>query len=61
MADREAVMLGTLEEPVEDETPAEKAIVGEGADNTLVVMIRQLLSAHLEDIDPEETETNLPV
>jgi hypothetical protein len=61
MADREAVMLGTLKEPVDDKTPAEKAIVGEGADNTLVVMVRQLVSAHLEDIGREETETNLPV
>ena len=50
MADREAVMLGTLKDPSEDEVPDEKAIVGDGRNNTLVVMIRQLLQSHLDRI-----------
>ena len=55
LADREAVMLGTLKEETENGIPEEKAIIGEGTDNTLVVMIRQMLSPHLKQID-EQTE-----
>jgi len=51
LADREAVMLGTLREPTDGQAPEEKAIVGDAPDNTLVVMIRQLLQGHLERID----------
>jgi hypothetical protein len=55
LADREAIMLGTLGQEGEDSFHEERAIVGEGANNTLVVMVRQLLSDHLEKID-EGTE-----
>lgn len=55
LADREAVMLGTLKEETENGVPEEKAIIGEGADNALVVMVTQILSSHLEKID-EQTE-----
>jgi len=51
LADREAVMLGTLKKPTEDGVPEEKALIGEGAENTLVVMIRQMLSTYLTQID----------
>lgn len=62
LADREAVMLGTLRESVGDEVHEEKAIVGEGADNALVVMIRQLASHHREQADPraEDVQSRLP-
>jgi DNA-binding transcriptional ArsR family regulator len=62
LADREVVMLGTLKEKTEDGFPEEKAIIGEGTDNTLVVMIRQMLSPYLEQIDEqtEDIESHLP-
>ncbi|WP_227357262.1 DUF7344 domain-containing protein [Haladaptatus salinisoli] len=62
LADREAVMLGTLKEKTDDGFPEEKAIIGEGTDNTLVVMIRQMLSPYLEQIDEqtEDIESHLP-
>lgn len=53
LSDREAVMLGTLKEPLDDEIPEEKAITGDGSDSALVVMIRQLLHSHLDQIDDE--------
>lgn len=61
LADREAVMLGTLKEELDDGLPEEKAIIGEGTDNTLVVMVRQMLSSHLDQIDEqtEDTESQL--
>ena len=55
LADREAVMLGTLLEEQTDNVHEEQAIVGEGEHNTLVTMIRQLLSPHTDEID-ESTE-----
>ncbi len=63
MVDRETVMLGTVKDPLDGEIPEERAIVGEGADNALVVMIRQLLRPHLEAMDEqaEESEVNLPL
>lgn len=62
LADREAVMLGTLKEGPGDDLPEEKALIGEGTDNTLVVMIRQMLSNHLERIDEQagDAEVKLP-
>lgn len=62
LADRDAVMLGTLGEKVEDGVHEEKSILGEGADNTLVVMVSQLLGPHLEQIDEgtEDIEVSLP-
>lgn len=62
LCDREALMLGTFRGATTDGLPEERAIVGEGADNTLVVMVTQLLRPYLEQIDdePAETMTNLP-
>ncbi len=61
--DREAVMLGTLLEERNDGAHEERAIVGEGTDNTLVTMIGQLLTPHLERIDQEteDVESKLPL
>jgi len=62
LADREAVLLGTLQE-TSDGTREEQAIVGEGEHNSLVTMICQLLGPHLEDVDPDagDVEAQLPV
>jgi DNA-binding transcriptional ArsR family regulator len=63
MADREAVMLGTLGEQTEQGFAEEQAMVGEGSDNSLVVMLRQMLGPHIEHIDdePEDVEAHLPL
>ncbi|XVH33232.1 DUF7344 domain-containing protein (plasmid) [Haloferacaceae archaeon DSL9] len=62
LADREAVLLGTLGEKKQNGFKTERAIVGEGADNVLVVMIAQLLRPYLDRIDDENegTESHLP-
>lgn len=59
LADREAVMLGTLLEQQTDGRHEEQAIVGEGEHNTLVTMIRQLLGPRLEGLE-ESAETVAP-
>ena len=63
LADREAVMLGTLLEQDGDDVSEEQAIVGEGEDDTLVTMVRQLVGPHLEEIDEntEDVEARLPL
>lgn len=62
MADREAVMLGTLGEQTDDGLHEEQAIIGEGTDNVLVAMIRQMLGSRLEQIDnqTEDIDAHLP-
>jgi len=63
MADREAVMLGTLLGDRRDDVHREQAIVGEGKHNTLVTMICQLLNPHLAEVDAgtDDIETRLPL
>lgn len=63
LADREAVMLGTLVEQQSDGSRGEQAILGEGEHNTLVTMLCQLLGPHLEEIDGESEaqEISLPL
>lgn len=63
VADREAVMLGTLETPTDGDVATEKAIIGEGAENTLVVMIHQLVNARLDTLAEQPTgfERTLPL
>lgn len=62
LADREAVMLGTLSEKKDDGFHKEQSLVGDGADNTLVTMICQLLSSNLGTIDeePDDISSRLP-
>ena len=58
-ADREAVMLGTLGERDSDGVHEERAIIGEGADTTLVTMIRQMVEPQIEDLaDQSEHASN---
>ena len=62
LSDRNAVLIGTLKEPLDDGVPEEKAIVGEGPDNAMVVMIRQMIQPHLDQIESESNdgEAELP-
>lgn len=61
LADREAVMLGTLGERTADGYAAEQAIVGDGGESALVVMVRQLLQSRLETLsgDADRFEAEL--
>lgn len=63
LVDREAVMLGTLLEESSAGDSDEQAIIGDGATNTLVTMICQLLTPHLDRIDrgSEDIESTLPL
>ena len=62
LSDRQAVMLGTLTEYQNDDVPKEKAIVGEGSKNALVVMVVQLLRPYLDQVaqDPQSISSQLP-
>lgn len=53
-------MIGTLEEKTNEGIHKEQAITGEGADNALVVFLRQMLGSTLEQFDEDELESNLP-
>lgn len=57
LSDRNAVLVGTLKEPLDDGIPEEKAIVGEGPDNALVVMIRQMIQPHLDQVGGGSDDT----
>lgn len=57
-ADREAIMLGTLGEKRSAGNYDEKAIVGEGSDNGLVALMRQLLDSRIDQLDAQ-TEDSL--
>ena len=54
-------MLGTLGERDERGVAVERAIVGEGADDTLVVMVRQLLRPRLDRVDAGAGESESPL
>lgn len=55
LADREAVMLGTLTEKGRNEEGyEERSIVGEGTEDALVMMITQLLKPYLDRTEDEE-------
>ncbi|ELY38329.1 DUF7344 domain-containing protein [Natronorubrum tibetense] len=62
-ADRKAVLLGTLGTPAADGEYDETALIGEGADNGFVVLMRQLLGSRLDHLDaPGETnQSEIPL
>jgi hypothetical protein len=62
-ADRAAVMLARLDRRHPDGHPRETAITGAGADNTLVVLLRQLLGSRLDDPDGQQADelTEIPL
>ena len=52
LVDRRTVMLALLERPGSDgSSPEETALVGEGRDNPLVVLVRELLGPRLDHLD----------
>lgn len=52
LVDRRKVMLAVLDAPAaDDEPPEETALVGEGADNPVVVLVRELLGPRLDHLD----------
>jgi hypothetical protein len=56
-ADREAVMIGTLGRPAPgDDAYTETALVGDGPDNGLVVLMRQMLGSRLDELDGERAD-----
>ncbi|WP_324662991.1 DUF7344 domain-containing protein [Haloarcula sediminis] len=55
LADREAVLLGTLGEPIAGGY-REMALTGEGPDNTLVTLLRQLLGDRLDHLDAQSED-----
>ncbi|WP_277540511.1 DUF7344 domain-containing protein [Haloarcula laminariae] len=55
LADREAVLLGTLGEPISGGY-REMALTGEGPDNTLVTLLRQLLGDRLDHLDAQSED-----
>ncbi|WP_227357494.1 DUF7344 domain-containing protein [Haladaptatus salinisoli] len=54
-ADREAVMIGTLGEKSDAGVHKEQAIFAEGADNTLVVLLQQMIRSQFAKLD-DQTE-----
>ncbi|GAB3663868.1 DUF7344 domain-containing protein [Halopiger thermotolerans] len=55
-ADRERIMLAILKESDIDGTTTEMAIVGDGPENPLVVLVRQLLGPRLDHLDYQSEE-----
>lgn len=52
LVDRRKVMLAILEEPIAEESrPGEIAFVGEGEENPLVVLVRDLLGPRIDHLD----------
>lgn len=63
-ADREAVMVGTIGSPnPQADDCTETAILGEGADNGFVVLMRQLLGPRLDRLDSrsEDVQSEIPL
>ncbi|QLG63107.1 DUF7344 domain-containing protein [Halorarum salinum] len=58
-ADREAVMVGTLGGESDDGVREERAVLGEGADNTLVVLLGQMLHSRFERFEDVEGKLRL--
>ncbi|WP_225333252.1 DUF7344 domain-containing protein [Halomicrobium urmianum] len=55
-ADREAVMVGTLGRETDDGVRRETAVTGEGAGNTLVLLLRELLGSRLDHLDEQSPD-----
>lgn len=56
MADREAVMLGTLGTSGTDGTDTERALTGEGHANPLVILMRETLGERLDQLDGQSDD-----
>lgn len=62
LADREKVMFALLNEPSLEGPSGETAVIGEGEDNPLVVLVRELLGPRLDHLDyqSENFRSELP-
>jgi hypothetical protein len=57
LVDRRKVMLAILDEPNADSSyPEERTIVGDGEDNPLVVLVRELLGPRLDHLDYQSAD-----
>lgn len=56
LADRRRVMLAVVDEPADGTDPEETAIVGEGEDHPLVVLVRDLLGPRLDHLDFQSSD-----
>ena len=56
LADREKILLTILNDPDEDITTTETAVMGEGRENPLVVLVRELLGPRLDHLDYQSDE-----
>nr|WP_254767991.1 hypothetical protein [Salinilacihabitans rarus] len=56
LADREAALVGTLGRARGDDEYDETAIVGEGANNGLVVLLREMLGSRLDHLDAQSED-----
>lgn len=56
LADREAVLLGTLCEAADGDPESVQAITSEGADEPLVVLVQQLLGSRLDHLDEQSPD-----
>ncbi|MFC6827052.1 DUF7344 domain-containing protein [Halopelagius fulvigenes] len=56
LADREAILLGSLGEPSGDGVPVETAVTGEGEDNSLVILMRELLGSRIDHLDHQSAD-----
>ncbi len=56
LADREAIMIGTIGEDGPDGVPRETAITGTGEDNPLVMLLREMLGSRLDHLDAQSED-----
>lgn len=61
LMDRRKLMLSVLEDPPSaGEAPTETALIGNGAENPLVVLVRELLGPRLDHLDHQNRGTRQP-
>jgi hypothetical protein len=56
MADHEALMLGTRGEETDEGIHEKQVLIGEGAENTVVTMTREMLGSRLQQIDDQTND-----
>ena len=56
LADREKIMLALLNEGASDDASSETAMIGDGAANPLVVLVRELLGPRLDHLDYQSSD-----
>jgi DNA-binding transcriptional ArsR family regulator len=56
LADREAIMIGTLGDDGPDDVPEESAFAGIGHNNPLVMLLREVLGSRLDHLDQQSSD-----